>query len=137
MNKNLLIFSLVLAVTVSALAIWPINGRSSAAEKIVAMPVVFLADVEGQVCASETPVHTTTSQSTAKAGADEGDTMPHIFMVMLEDGVCASLSPISVSSQPTAPSDPKQEEKSFAGITADSPKKTRSGVETGVWYVQN
>ncbi len=137
MNKNLLIFSLVLAVTVSALAIWPISGRSSAAEKNLAMPVVFLADVEGQVCASETPVHTTTSQSTAKAGADEADTMPKIFLVMLDDGVCASLSPISISSQPTAPNYPEQGEKSFAGITADSPKKTRFGVEMGVWYVQN
>ena len=137
MNKNLLIFALVLAVTVSALAIWPISGRSSAAEKNVAMPVVFLADVEGQVCASETPVHTTTSQSTAKAGADEADTMPQIFLVMLNDGVCASLSPISISSQPTAPNNPEQEEKSFAGITADGPKKSRFGVEHGVWYVQN
>ena len=136
MNKNLFIFSLVLAVTVSALAIWPISGRSSAAEKIVAMPVVFLADVEGQVCASETPVHTTTSRSTAKAGAGEGDTMPHIFMVMLEDGVCASLTPISTTTRFPAEADP--DDGSTPVETAPAHwREADFGAKTGVWYVQN
>ena len=137
MKQNLSIFALVLAIALGALAIWPISGRSSAAEKNAAMPVVFLADIEGQVCASETPVHTTFSQTAAEADANDAYSLPNIFMVMLEDGVCASLSPISISSQPISPNDSEQEEGSFTGLNADSPKKSRVGVEPGIWYVQH
>jgi len=136
MKQNVSIFGLVLAISVIALAIWPISGRSSAAETTVATPIIFLADMNSQVCASQTPVHTTATLTTAEADAGQGDTMPSIFLVMLDDGVCASLSPISISSRPPVPTERDEEEDSFAGLSADSQKKTRIDIETGVWYVQ-
>ena len=135
MKQNLSIFALLLAVAVIALAIWPISVSSSASETIAA-PTVFLADMNSQVCASQTPVHTTASLTTAEADGDQGDTMPSIFLVMLDDGVCASLSPISISSQTPVPTERDEENSLFAGLTADSPKKTPIDIETGVWYVQ-
>ena len=136
MNQNLSIFGLVLAIAVIALAIWPISGRSSAAETVAA-PMVFLADMDSQVCASQTPVHTTASLTAAEADGDQGGTMPSIFLVMLDDGICASLSPISISSRTPAPTEPNDEDELFAGLSADNPKKTRVEIETGVWYVQH
>ncbi len=136
MKQNFSIFALVLTIAVIGLAIWPISGRSSAAEKTVAAPTVFLADMDSQVCASQTPVHTTASLTTAEADGDQDGTMPSIFLVMLDDGVCASLSPISISSRSGIPAVPEEEKEAFAGLNADSPKKTRIEIETGVWYVQ-
>ncbi len=135
MKQKFSVFGLVLAIAVIALAFWPISGRSSAAETTVATPIVFLADMNSQVCASQTPVHTTATLTTAKADAGQGDTMPSIFLVMLDDGVCASLSPISISSQAPVPIE-RAEEDMFAGLNANSPKKSRFKIETGVWYVQ-
>ena len=136
MKQNVSIFTLVLAIAVIGLAIWPINGRSSAAEKTVAAPTVFLADMDSQVCASQTPVHTTASLTTAEADGNQGGTMPSIFLVMLDGGVCASLSPISISSRSPMPTERDEEKELFAGLNADSPKKTRIDIEIGVWYVQ-
>ena len=137
MKQNISIFALVFALAVIALAIWPISGRSSAAESTVAAPIVFLADMNSQVCASQTPVHTTTSLTTATAGGDQGDAMPTIFLVVLDDGICASLSPISISSRSPIPTEPEEDEELFAGLSANNPKKTRIEIETGVWYVQH
>lgn len=136
MKKNASMFALVFAIAVIALAIWPVSGRSSAAETTAAMPIVFLADMNNQVCASQTPVHTTASQTAAEAAAGQGDTMPSIYLVIMDDGVCASLSPISISSQPPVPTERDEEEDLFAGLSANNPKKTRIEIETGVWYVQ-
>lgn len=136
MNKNLSIFGLVLAIAVIGLAIWPISGNSSAADTPFATPTVFLADMNSQVCASQSPVHTTASLTTVEADSNQGDTMPSIFLVMLDDGVCASLSPISISSRSSVPTDPEKDDELFAGLNANSPKKTRFEIETGVWYVQ-
>ena len=102
MKQYLSVFVLVLILAVGALAPWPISGSSSAAELDAESPRVFLAEMEGEVCASRSPVHTTSSLTAAKANADQGDTLPEIFLVMLEDGVCASLSPISISSRTPA-----------------------------------
>ena len=136
MKQNVSIFGLVLAIAVIALAIWPISGYSSAAETPFATPTVFLADINSQVCASQTPVHTTASLTTAKAESNQADTMPSIFLVMLDDGICASLSPISISSPTSIPTEPEEDGESLAGLSANSPKKTRTDIETGVWYVQ-
>ena len=135
MKQKISIFSLVMAIAVIALANSPISGNSSAAETVAA-PTVFLAGINSQVCASQTPVHTTASLTTAEADGDQGDTMPSIFLVMLDDGICASLSPISISSRNPAPTEGDEETDLFAGLSAVSPKKTRLDIPAGVWYVQ-
>ena len=72
MKKNASMFALVFAIAVIALAIWPVSGRSSAAETTAATPIVFLADMNNQVCAAQTQVHTTASKTTARAAAGLG-----------------------------------------------------------------
>ena len=132
MKQYLSVFVLVLILAVGALAPWPISGSSSAAELDAESPRVFLAEMEGEVCASRSPVHTTSSLTAAKADADQGDTLPEIFLVMLEDGVCASLSPISISSRAPAQTD----RSLFDRSDPTGRQKAALGAETGVWYVQ-
>ncbi|MCH8802162.1 MAG: hypothetical protein IH963_14775 [Chloroflexi bacterium] len=132
MKKYLSVFALVLILAVGALALLPISGSSSAAELDAESPRVFLAEMEGEVCASRSPVHTTSSLTAAKANADQGDTLPEIFLVMLEDGVCASLSPISISSRTPARAD----QSLFDQSESTGRNKAALGAETGVWYVQ-
>ena len=93
-------------------------------------PNIFAAEMDSQVCLSESEVHTTASLTTASADSEDGDTMPTVFLMMLDDGVCASLSPISSTTRiPAQPGSEKAEpmEKKEAAL----------GAKPGVWYVQN
>ncbi len=94
------------------------------------MPSVYLAEVEGDVCVSESPVHTTLSLTAADVDSESTEGMPSVYLVMLEDGVCASLSPISTPNQTSlqAGEDPKAELGQ-----AEVPDELKEGV----WYVQN
>lgn len=133
MKQYLSIFALVLILAVGALALWPISGSSSAAELDAESPRVFLAEMEGEVCASRSPVHTTSSLTAAKADSGHGGALPEIFLVMLEDGVCASLSPITISSRAPAQTD----QSLFDQSESIGRHKAALGAETGVWYVQH
>ena len=132
MKKYLSVFALVLILAVGALALLPISGSSSASELDAGLPRVYLAEMEGEVCASRAPVHTTSSFTAARAGSGHGGALPEIFLMMLEDGVCASLSPISISSRT-----PAQANQSLFGRSDPAGRqKAALGAETGVWYVQ-
>ncbi len=130
MNKKLGVFALMLVIAATALALRPAGGGPNAADLPAASPAVYLAEMEGQVCASSSPVHTTISLTTADADAEAVDTLPNLYLVVLETGVCASLSPISTSTQTTVQDDPTE----AAGL----PSRAESlDVPDGVWYVQH
>ena len=98
MNHKLPALAIFAALVIGILAFSPVGRGFSDAELgyVVQLgPGVFVAEVEDQVCASESPVHTTSSQTMATSDAEDGESMPSIYLVMLEDGVCASLSPNS------------------------------------------
>ena len=98
MKNKLTVFAIFLVLTVGILAFSPIGRGSSVANlgTVTQMgPNVFVAEMESQVCLSESQLHTTASLTTATADAEEAGTMPSVFLMMLDDGVCASLSPIS------------------------------------------
>ena len=129
MRRSLSIFALVLVLAAGVLALRDISGRSSAAELAVITPNVFMAEMDDQVCASQSPVHTTDSDTTANIDSDGSDALPTVFLVMLDDGVCASETPISVSPRVSA-----QE-----GLESDETMDKREaalGAKTGIWYVQ-
>ncbi|MCH7737514.1 MAG: hypothetical protein IH872_08960 [Chloroflexi bacterium] len=129
MKQSLSIIALILVLAAGALALRPLSGSSSAAELGVVTPNVFMAEMEDEICASQSPVHTTTSLTAARADADEGDTLPNVFLVMLEDGVCASLSPISISPRTSAQSGSEKEERM-------TKQEAALGAKKGVWYIQ-
>ena len=133
MKNKLPVFAIFLALAIGILAFSPISPGSSAADLGVVVqlgPDMYVAEVEDQVCASESPVHTTSSQPAATADAEDGGSLPSIYLMMLEDGVCASLSPIATTTLAETPVD--------AGQWESIDRKTAAkGAEAGVWYVQN
>jgi len=98
MKNRLPIFALFILVAVGVLVFSPIGRQTGTADLGVVIqrgPDVFVAEMERQVCLSESEVHTTLSLTTAGADANYGDTIPSVFLMMLQDGVCASFAPIS------------------------------------------
>jgi hypothetical protein len=130
MNKKLGIFALLLVIAATALALRPAGGGPNAADLSAAFHGVYLAEMEGQVCASSSPVHTTLSLTTANADAESGDTIPNVDLVVLENGVCASLSPISTSEQPATQGDPAE---TATLLSEAGPPE----IQKGIWYVQH
>lgn len=138
MNKKLGIFALLLVIAATALALRPAGGGPNAADLPAEFPAdlsaafhgVYLAEMEGQVCASSSPVHTTLSLTTANADAESGDTIPNVDLVVLENGVCASLSPISTSEQPATQGDPAE---TATLLSEAGPPE----IQKGIWYVQH
>ena len=102
MKHKVVFFRLVLGWVVGILIFPPIDRGPSAADPgLVAevQPSVFLVEMEDEVCASQSQIHTTFSFTSAEANTDEDEALPTVFLVMLEDGICASLSPISTTSR--------------------------------------
>ena len=133
MKNKLPVFAVFLVLLVGILAFSPIGRGSSVANlgTVTQMgPNVFVAEMESQVCLSESQVHTTASLTTAAADADDGDSIPSVFLMILEDGVCASLSPISSTTRIQA--QPKLGEEEIVGK-----REAALGAKPGVWYVQN
>jgi hypothetical protein len=126
LNHKLAIVAFVIALTAGALIYQPISGSSSASDTNEAMPAVYLAEIEGSACVSDSPVHTSLSETTAEATSEIGDGMPTLYLVMLEEGVCASMSPISTSDL-QGDDEPEAESQ----IPGDPTK-----IENGVWYIQ-
>ena len=93
-------------------------------------PEIYAAEIESQVCLSESEVHTTASLTSASAAADDGGAMPSVYLMMLDDGVCASLSPISSTTRTLAQPGPEKSEPM-------DKKEAALGAQPGVWYVQN
>ena len=93
-------------------------------------PNVFVAEMESQVCLSESQVHITASLTTATAAAEDAGSIPSVFRMMLDDGVCASLSPISSTTRIQMQTDSEYEHKM-------DKREAALGAKPGVWYVQN
>ena len=130
MKTKLPIVVLVLVWVVGLLVFSPLSRGSSSADLGRAVePSVFLAEIEDEVCASRSPVHTSSSLTAVSADMEHGDNLPSVFLVMLEDGVCTSLSPISTSTRVPAQADREE----FDSIDR---KTAALGAEIGVWYVQ-
>ena len=120
----------VLALTAGALIYQPISGSSNASDSSESMPSVYLAEVEGDVCVSDSPVHTTLSLTAADVDSESSEGLPSVYLVMLEDGVCASQSPISTSNETSL--------QVGAGPEAEfGQAEVPAELEEGVWYVQN
>jgi hypothetical protein len=133
MKHKLPAIALFLVIVVGVLVFSPIGRGSGVANlgTVVQMgPSIYAAEMESQVCLSESEVHTTASLTTASADSEDGDTMPTVFLMMLDDGVCASLSPISSTTRILAQPGPEK---------ADPMDKKEAALEAkpGVWYVQN
>ena len=120
-------------IAAAALALRPAgsvpNTANLRANLSAASPGVYLAEMEGQVRASSSPVHTTLSLTIANADSESDDTLPNVYPVVLENGVCASLSPISTSEQSTTEDDPAETATLLSG--AGLPE-----IQKGIWYVQ-
>jgi len=130
LNHKLAIVAFVLALTAGALIYQPISGSSSASDSPKAMPPVYLAEIEGDVCVSDSPVHTTVSLTAADVDSELGEGMPNVYLVMMEEGVCASLSPISTPARTSFQGNAEPQENPWQ---AKAPGKLKEGV----WYVQN
>ena len=93
-------------------------------------PNVFVAEMESQVCLSESQVHTTASLTIATADVEGAGSIPSVFLMILDDGVCASLSPISSTTRIQMQPDSENQ---------DLMDKREAALEAkpGVWYVQN
>ena len=129
MRRSLSVLALVLVLTAGVLALRDISGSSSAAELAVVTPNVFMAEMDDQVCTSQSPVYTTASETTANVDADDTDALPTVFLVMLDDGVCASESPISISPRTSVQEGSENEE-------IMGKREAALGARTGIWYVQ-
>ena len=129
MRRSLSIFALVLVLAAGVLALRDISGNSSAAELAVITPNAFITEMADEVCASQSPVHSTASDTTADVDADDSDGLPTVYLVMLDDGVCASETPISISPR-TSTQDGSESEEIM------DKKEAALGPKTGVWYVQ-
>ena len=132
MKHNLPAIVVYLILVTGILVIFPIGrGSSSANPRAVVQQEsdVFLAEIDDQVCVSESPVHTTSSRTAANAGAEDEGSMPSIYLVMLENGVCASLSPIATTMQVQTVEEDQQ-------VLIDR-ETAAEGAAVGVWYVQN
>lgn len=132
MNHKAPVLIFFLVAVVGVLIFSPIGRGSSLADLgtvVQVGPDVFVAEMDNQVCLSESEIHTTGSQTTASADAEE-DAMPSVFLMMLDDGVCASLSPISSTTRIQAEPAPEKEE-------IMDKKEAALGAKPGVWYVQN
>ena len=133
MKNKLPVFAIFLVLTVGILAFSPIGRGSSVANlgTVTQMgPNVFVAEMESQVCLSESQLHTTASLTTATADTEDAGTMPSVFLMMLDDGVCASLSPISSTNR--IQMQPVLEDEDLMGK-----REAALGAKPGVWYVQN
>ena len=96
-----------------ALALQTNSAEPSVAEPAATAPVtqtVFLVEMNHEVCASQTPIHTTTSSIAVNSDGDQDETLPSGFLVMLQDGVCASQSPISTSPRNSVVAEPEKKE---------------------------
>ncbi len=132
MKNKLPIFALFILVAVGVVVFSPIGRQTGTADLGVVVqmgPDVFVAEMERQVCLSESEVHTTASLTAASADTNNGGTIPSVFLMMLQDGVCASLAPISSTER--VPVQTKQNEE----ILMDK-KEAAKGAKLGVWYVQ-
>ena len=133
MKLNVPALALFLVLVVGVLAFSPIGRGSSVADlgAVAQMgPNIFVAEMESQVCLSESQVHTTASLTAARAGADGGEAVPSVYLMILEDGVCASLSPISSTTR-IQPQPGLENEESM------DKREAALGAKPGVWYVQN
>lgn len=132
MKNKLPIFAIFILVAVGVLVFSPIGRQTGTADLGVVVqmgPDVFVAEMESQVCLSESEVHTTSTLTTASANAEDGDTVPSVFLMMLQDGVCASLAPISSTERAQA------QTSLDTGMLMDK-KEAAKGAKPGVWYVQ-
>ena len=132
MKNKLPVFALFLVLLVGVLAFSPIGrGSTSAGPGVVLQlgPSIFVAEMEDQICLSESQVHTTASLTSATAESEDDD-VPSVFLMMLDDGVCASLSPISSTNRIQAHPGAEQE-------LSMGKKEAALGAQPGVWYVQN
>ncbi len=133
MKNKLPVFAIILVLAVGVLSFSPI-GRGSGVANLGTVtqmgPNVFLAEMESQVCLSESQIHTTASLTAAAADAEDAGTMPSVFLMMLDDGVCASLSPISSTTRIQAQPELGKEE-------IMDKREAALGAKQGVWYVQN
>jgi hypothetical protein len=133
MKHKIPAMAIFLAIVVGVLVFSPIGRGSGVADLGAAVqmgPQIFAAEVESQVCLSESELHTTISLTTVSADSEDGEAMPSVFLMMLDDGVCASLSPISSTTRRQAQPGPEKEEPM-------DKKEAALGAKPGVWYVQN
>ena len=133
MKHKLPAIALFLVIVVGVLVFSPFGRGSGVADlgTVVQMgPNVYVAEMESQVCLSESEVHTTTSLTTASSDSQDGQAVPSVFLMMLDDGVCSSLSPISSTTRSQAQPSPEKED------SVDK-KEAALGAKPGVWYVQN
>jgi hypothetical protein len=132
MKHKLPVFALFILVAVGLLVFSPIGRQTGTADLGVVVQLgadVFVAEMESQVCLSESEVHTTVSLGTASADTNDGGKFPSVFLMMLQDGVCASLAPISSTERVPAKS------HWDTGTIMDK-KEAAEGAKPGVWYVQ-
>lgn len=133
MKNKLPVFAIFLVLAVGVMAFSPIGRGSSVANlgTVTQMgPNIFVAEMENQVCLSESQVHTTASLTTATAGAEDAGSIPSVFLMILDDGVCASLSPISSTTRIQMQPDSETEDMM-------DKREAALGAKPGVWYVQN
>lgn len=135
--KNKFVISILFLVLVAGvLAFAPIDRGTSEPEPSMSVATsskVFLAEMENEVCASRSEIHTTSSTQATKTADDLSDELPTVFLMMLDDGVCASLSPIATS--PRISVQVNDEEPS--NTESISKQEAAEGAAVGVWYVQN
>ncbi|MBT98338.1 MAG: hypothetical protein CL902_06905 [Dehalococcoidia bacterium] len=136
MRNKFAIFILLLVLVAGVLAFSPVDGGTNAPEQVSAFEVdsnVYMTEMENEVCASSSEIHTTTFVSAKTTEEDQLDELPTVFLMMLDDGVCASLSPIATTPRVSVQAD--EEPKVVAEPI--SRKEAAAGAEVGVWYVQN
>ena len=133
MKHKLPAIALFLVIVVGVLVFSPIGRGSSVADlgAVAQMgPNIYTAEMDNQVCLSESEVHTTASFKNASAESDDVGAIPSVYLMMLDDGVCASLAPISSTTRTLAQPDPEN-------VASMDKKEAALGAKPGVWYVQN
>ena len=136
MKNKFATFILLLVLVAGVMAFVPIDQGNIESEPSMSVELnstVFLAEMENEVCASRSEIHTTTSIKATKTEADQSEELPTVFLMMLEDGVCASLSPIATTPRTSVQVDDEKVKET----ESISREEAAQGAEIGVWYVQN
>ncbi|MBC8279158.1 MAG: hypothetical protein H8E48_00085 [Chloroflexi bacterium] len=136
MKNKFATFILLLVLVAGVMAFVPIDQGIIESEPSMSVELnstVFLVEMENEVCASRSEIHTTTSIKATKTEADQSEELPTVFLMMLEDGVCASLSPIATTPRTSVQVDDEKVKET----ESISREEAAQGAEIGVWYVQN
>ena len=130
MKNKFAIFVLLLVIVAGVLAFSPIDRGATLEEPSPTVAVssgVFMAEMETEVCAFRSEVHTTSAIRVTKTETTTEE-MPTIYLVMLEDGVCASSS--STATTPRISVQAEQDQRSETETI--SRKEAAIGAEVGV-----